>query len=740
MDRRPTSSAAGHVRGAADTSQPSLGPGSILEGRLGGLPCSPFDGGCATDSPTFAPVKRLRAPPALPVPLPALADVPRQPESLEPPASAQHRGVVGPLGVAVASPPAVTGATAELAAASPPPCPAVDSGDWRMVLYHDQNLILYNPGEQPQFRSRRLSLEEAPGGGELASAPSGRCPLCRQSIDARFAFAAQAYFDLLQKAFRNSNSGVVGETADLELDLVNEADLYRILGVPRNARGEDIKRAYRKRSLRYHPDKNLDDPEAKIKFQKIAEAFSVLSDENKRQKYDKSGDMDLEDFDVEQFMNTVGTWGLKYPKTGDVDMDDADANHVEEISEAIRGHNPFLLAEANTPLTTKAKSQKTSGGFAGARAGASAAAGTSEAAATVVASEGGAEAEAAAAAALRHLPPGLLNTGYYARFFIETRPLGSGSFGAVFLCRHVLDDLALGDYAVKKVPVGDNKAWLRDMVREVKTFERLHHPNVVEYKHSWLELSRSSLFCPLVPFLFILMQYCNGGSLGELIWRDGDPSRPKPALIVTHVWQLLLDILLGLQHLHRQAILHRDLKPTNILLQWPVGGGADGSTSRCPSALLSDFGTATPLGEIDLAGDFPGVAARGYTGTVEYTAPELLRGDAREYTEKSDMWSLGIVLYSMCFSTLPFSHEDPRVIKDIVRRFVEARQGLSEGADWLPPDPGNRLGPLRLLTAALLNVDADRRPATTDLLENPVFRSQAAKYVRRGDQAALPGR
>lgn len=95
--------------------------------------------------------------------------------------------------------------------------------------------------------------------------------------------------------------------------------------------------------------------------------------------------------------------------------------------------------------------------------------------------------------------------------------------GSVFLCRHVLDDLTLGDYAVKKVPVGDNKAWLRDMVREVKTFERLHHPNVVEYKHSWLELSRSSLFCPLVPFLFILMQYCNGGSLDELVFYDGSP-------------------------------------------------------------------------------------------------------------------------------------------------------------------------------------------------------------------------
>merc|ERR1712190_103329 len=152
------------------------------------------------------------------------------------------------------------------------------------------------------------------------------------------------------------------------------------------------------------------------------------------------------------------------------------------------------------------------------------------------ASEGGAEAQAAATAALRHLPPGLLNTGYYARFFTETRFLGSGSFGSVFLCRHVLDDLTLGDYAVKKVAVGDNKAWLRDMIREVKMFERLHHANIVEYKHSWLELSRSSEFCPLVPFLFILMQYCNSGSLAELIWTEGNPLRPKSPLRVVQIW------------------------------------------------------------------------------------------------------------------------------------------------------------------------------------------------------------
>merc|ERR1719253_2526820 len=93
------------------------------------------------------------------------------------------------------------------------------------------------------------------------------------------------------------------EASERPVDLLSEKDLYKILGVSRGAKVEEIKKAYRKLSLKYHPDKNPDDADAKPKFQRIAEAAAVLSDPKKRLKYDKSGDMDLEDFDMDQFMN-----------------------------------------------------------------------------------------------------------------------------------------------------------------------------------------------------------------------------------------------------------------------------------------------------------------------------------------------------------------------------------------------------------------------------------------------------
>ncbi|MCB0501059.1 MAG: molecular chaperone DnaJ [Bacteroidetes bacterium] len=66
-------------------------------------------------------------------------------------------------------------------------------------------------------------------------------------------------------------------------------DYYEILGVSKSASAEEIKKAYRKTALQYHPDRNPDDKEAEEKFKEAAEAYEILSDQNKRAKYDRFG-------------------------------------------------------------------------------------------------------------------------------------------------------------------------------------------------------------------------------------------------------------------------------------------------------------------------------------------------------------------------------------------------------------------------------------------------------------------
>lgn len=67
-------------------------------------------------------------------------------------------------------------------------------------------------------------------------------------------------------------------------------DYYKILGVPRDIPQKDVRAAYRKRAKQFHPDLHPDDPKAKAKFQALNEAYEVISDPEKRKKYDQYGE------------------------------------------------------------------------------------------------------------------------------------------------------------------------------------------------------------------------------------------------------------------------------------------------------------------------------------------------------------------------------------------------------------------------------------------------------------------
>lgn len=233
------------------------------------------------------------------------------------------------------------------------------------------------------------------------------------------------------------------------------------------------------------------------------------------------------------------------------------------------------------------------------------------------------------------------SSGYYKQYFREIQKLGNGTFGGVYLCQHVMENVPLGYFALKKIPVGDNVEYLQKVLHEVRILEEVkRHPNVIEYNHSWVDTAQTADFGPPVRCLFILMEYANWGTLDTFLENYGEP------LSTNAVWYLFLSALAGIAHLHQKDILHRDLKPQNLLLTGQRGG--------LPRVLVSDFGTAALLSELSYE-------RTGGTGTMEYMAPELLECDVGNngtymfrHTKATDVWALGMILHYLAFNrTLP---------------------------------------------------------------------------------------
>jgi tRNA A-37 threonylcarbamoyl transferase component Bud32 len=201
------------------------------------------------------------------------------------------------------------------------------------------------------------------------------------------------------------------------------------------------------------------------------------------------------------------------------------------------------------------------------------------------------------------------------------RALGDGGMARVYLAH---DEILNRDVALKvlREQFADDEEFAKRFKREALSAAALSHPNIVSVYDRGQEAGTS----------YIVMEYVSGGTLKERISRGG-PLDPKAATSIA------LQIAEALQAAHERGVIHRDIKPHNVLLTSSSG------------AKVADFGIAR-------AASAATISQRNMVlGTASYMSPEQAMGKA--VTPKSDLYSLGVVLYEMLTGELPFTAEHP---------------------------------------------------------------------------------
>jgi NIMA (never in mitosis gene a)-related kinase 1/4/5 len=233
----------------------------------------------------------------------------------------------------------------------------------------------------------------------------------------------------------------------------------------------------------------------------------------------------------------------------------------------------------------------------------------------------------------------------------EGRCIGRGSYGSA----HLVTERATNQrYVIKKIPMELlSESEKQQSFREVELLAKLKHPNVVEYKESFVENN----------VIHIVMAYCDGGDLaGRIKERAAIAANGGHGYFDTRqILDWFVQMAMAIKYLHEQRILHRDLKTSNIFL----------TTQNVIK--LGDFGIAKTL-------DSTLDQAKTVVGTPYYMSPEVC--ESKPYSYASDVWSLGCVLYEIV--ALKHAFDAPNILTLILKIVQNDVRILRRIADRAP--------------------------------------------------------
>ena len=256
--------------------------------------------------------------------------------------------------------------------------------------------------------------------------------------------------------------------------------------------------------------------------------------------------------------------------------------------------------------------------------------------------------------------------------FTIKEELGKGAFGSVYLVKRNIDGQ---EYAMKRVKIIQlDEKEKENALNEIRILASLNHKNIIGYNEAFFdEITRT---------LNIVMEYADDGDLSKKIKYN-----LKNGLIFREdvIWDYLIQILEGINYLHENKIMHRDLKSANIFLM------KDGTIK------IGDL-NVSKISEMGIA----------YTqiGTPYYASPEIWMDKSYDY--KSDIWSIGCIIYELCMLLPPFRGTS---IKNLSKNI---QKGVYQPINNFYSDD------LKKIVSMILVLNPEKRPSSSQLLKSDI--------------------